>query len=147
MQESWVQSLGREDPLEKEMATHSSILGWKIPGTEGSGGLLSMGSQQIRHNWAPMHIHTQYPSPQGQHSCYTTRTSTISPSYLELLPWTKWGTSLPFPSHLVMNSCLLQSTPSPQVKGLTFVGGGKGPFILVLEGLIFASKTPSQEFL
>lgn len=45
-----------------------------------------------------------------------------------------------------MNSCLLQSTLSPQVKGLTFVGGGKGPFILVLEGLIFASKTPSQEF-
>ena len=58
----------------------------------------------------------------------------------------QWGASLPFPSHpLVMNSCLLQSTP-PRVKGLTFVGGGEGPFILVLEGLMFASKTPSQEF-
>ena len=41
-----VQSLGREDPLEKEMATHSSILAWKIPWTEEPGGLQSMGSQE-----------------------------------------------------------------------------------------------------
>ena len=41
----WVQSLGREDPLEEEMATHSSILSWEIPGTEEPGGLQSMGSQ------------------------------------------------------------------------------------------------------
>ena len=46
MQETWVQSLGREDPLEKEMATHSSILAWKIPWTEEHGWLLSMGSQE-----------------------------------------------------------------------------------------------------
>ena len=39
MQETWVQSLGREDPLEKKMATHSSILAWEIPWTEESGGL------------------------------------------------------------------------------------------------------------
>ena len=39
MQEMWVPSLGQEDPLEKEMATHSSVLGWKIPSTEGPGGL------------------------------------------------------------------------------------------------------------
>ena len=39
MQETWVQSLGREDPLEEEMATHSSILAWKIPWTEEPGGL------------------------------------------------------------------------------------------------------------
>ena len=43
MQETWVQSLGQEDPLEKEMAIHSSILTWKIPWTEESGGLQSMG--------------------------------------------------------------------------------------------------------
>ena len=43
MQETWVQSLDQEDPLEKEMATHSSILAWRIPRTEESGGLLSMG--------------------------------------------------------------------------------------------------------
>ena len=46
MRETQVQSLGREDPLEKEMATYSSILAWKIPWTEGPGGLLSMGSQK-----------------------------------------------------------------------------------------------------
>ena len=44
MRETQVQSLGREDPLEKEMATHSSILSWKIPWTEEPGGLQSMGS-------------------------------------------------------------------------------------------------------
>ena len=46
MQETWVQSLGWEDPMEKEMATHSSILAWEIPGTEEPGGLQSMGLQE-----------------------------------------------------------------------------------------------------
>ena len=46
MQETWVQSLGQEDPLEKEMATHSSILAWRIPRTEEPGGLQSMGLQR-----------------------------------------------------------------------------------------------------
>ena len=46
MQETWVQSLGREDPPEKKMATHSSILAWRIPWTEESGGLWSMGLQK-----------------------------------------------------------------------------------------------------
>ena len=46
MQETQVQFLGQEDPLEKEMATHSSILAWKIPWTEESGGLQSMGLQE-----------------------------------------------------------------------------------------------------
>ena len=50
MQETQVRSLGWEDPLEKEMATHSSILVWKIPWTEEPGGLQSMGLQRIRHN-------------------------------------------------------------------------------------------------
>ena len=45
MQETWVRSLGQEDPLEKEMATHSSTLTWKIPWTEKPGRLQSMGSQ------------------------------------------------------------------------------------------------------
>ena len=48
MWETWVQSLGHEDPLEKEMATHSSIDAWKIPRTEEPGGLQSMGSQRVR---------------------------------------------------------------------------------------------------
>ena len=49
-QDSQVGSLGQEDALEKEMATHSSILVWKIPWTEEPGGLQSMGSQRVRHN-------------------------------------------------------------------------------------------------
>ena len=48
--ETWVQSLGREDPLEKEMTTHSSILAWRIPWTEERGGLQSMGSQRVGHD-------------------------------------------------------------------------------------------------
>ena len=46
MQETWVQSLGQENPLEEEMATHFSILAWRIPWTEKPGGLQSMGSQK-----------------------------------------------------------------------------------------------------
>ena len=49
IQETWVRSLGREAPLEKEMAMHSGILAWKIPWTEEPGGLQSMGSQTIGH--------------------------------------------------------------------------------------------------
>ena len=49
-QEAWVQSLGQEDPLEKEMATHSSILAQKIPWTEEPGGLQSRGLQRVGHD-------------------------------------------------------------------------------------------------
>ena len=50
MRETWVQSLGQEDPLEKEMATYSSTLAWKIPWTEEPDRLQSMGLQRVRHN-------------------------------------------------------------------------------------------------
>ena len=50
MQETRLQSLGQEGPLEKGLATHSSILAWRIPWTEGPGGLQSMGSQRLRHD-------------------------------------------------------------------------------------------------
>ena len=50
MQETWVRSLGWEDPLEKEMATHSSILIWRIPWTEEPGGLRSTRSQRVGHH-------------------------------------------------------------------------------------------------
>ena len=50
MQETGVQSLGRDDPLEKAMKTHSSTLAWKIPWTEEPGRLQSMGLQRVRHN-------------------------------------------------------------------------------------------------
>ena len=52
MRETRVQSLGWEDLLEKEMATHSSTLAWKVPWTEKPGNLQSMGSQRVGHNWA-----------------------------------------------------------------------------------------------
>ena len=52
MQETWVQSLGWEDALEDGMATHSSILAWRIPWTEEPGGLQSIGSQRVGHDWA-----------------------------------------------------------------------------------------------
>ena len=52
MQEMWVRSLRQEDPLEKEMATHSGILAWEILWREKPGGLQSMGTQRVRHNLA-----------------------------------------------------------------------------------------------
>ena len=54
MQETQVPSLGGEDPLEKGMATHSSILAWRIPRTEEPGGLQSIGSQRVRCDRAPL---------------------------------------------------------------------------------------------
>ena len=61
IQETRVLSLGQEDPLEEEMATHSSILAWKIPWTKEPGRLQSMASQRVRHNWAHtdtyIHLH------------------------------------------------------------------------------------------
>ena len=50
MQETWIQSLSREDPREKGMATHSSILAWRIPWTEEPGEPQSLGLQRVRHN-------------------------------------------------------------------------------------------------
>ena len=58
MQETRVQLLGQEDPLEKETATHSSVLAWRIPWTEEPGRLQSMGLQRVRHDLAtkpPLH--------------------------------------------------------------------------------------------
>ena len=55
MRETWVQSLGREDPLEEAMATHSSVLVWKIPQTEEPGGLQSMG---VIKSWIQLSMHT-----------------------------------------------------------------------------------------
>ena len=49
-QDTWVRSLGQEDPLQEEMATHSNIVAWRIPGTEEPGGLQPIGLQRIGHN-------------------------------------------------------------------------------------------------
>ena len=55
MQETWVQPLGLEYPLEKEMATVSSVLAWEIPQTKEPGGLQSIGSQRVRHDLVTKH--------------------------------------------------------------------------------------------
>ena len=61
MPETWVQSLGREDALEGEIAIHSSILlSWEIPRTEEPGGLQSMESQRVRQDWAHTHIFEEF---------------------------------------------------------------------------------------
>ena len=60
MQNASVQSLGQEDPLEEEMATHSIILAWRIPRTEEPGRLQCIGSQRVRHNWVHTHMHLFY---------------------------------------------------------------------------------------
>ena len=73
MHKTWVQSLCEEDPQEKGMATHSSILAWRIPWTEEPGGLQSMGSQGVRHNWAN-----------------NTFTFTIFPLLVQALGWKWW---------------------------------------------------------
>ena len=72
MWETWVRSLGREDPLEKEMATHSSTLAWKIPWMEEHGRLQSMGSQRVGHDWVTSLTHSlklkgRYERHQGKH--------------------------------------------------------------------------------
>ena len=58
--DTWVQSLGLEDPLEEGMAMHSSILAWRIPWTEEPGRLQFMGSQRVRHNWVAKHSTAQH---------------------------------------------------------------------------------------
>ena len=69
--ETWVWPLGREDPLEEGMATHPSILAWRIPWTEEPGELWSVGSQRIRHDWSDLaHTHSVQISSVTQ-SCLT----------------------------------------------------------------------------
>ena len=59
VQETWVWSLGQEDPLEEEMANYSSILAWKIPWTKDPDRRLSKGWQRVRHDWATKHKHNR----------------------------------------------------------------------------------------
>ena len=58
-QQTWVLSLGWEDPLEDRMALHSSITAWEIPWTEKPGGVQSMGSQRVIHDWVTERTHTE----------------------------------------------------------------------------------------
>ena len=76
MQEMWVQSQGQKDPLEEEMATHSSILAWRIPWTEEHGRLQSMGLQRVGHNLV---------TKQQQQSCIQTEKTGCTCLILALL--------------------------------------------------------------
>ena len=66
--QTWVRSLGWEDPLEEGMAAHSSILAWRIPRTAEPGGLQSTGSQRLRHNWATEHTKCWLESTYVEHT-------------------------------------------------------------------------------
>ena len=90
MQETSVRSLGREDPLEKEMAPHSSTLAWRIPWREEPGRLQSMGWQRVRHDWATsLSLFTPFKSCKGNSKSHIVVYSWITtfflafPSYLQ----------------------------------------------------------------
>ena len=96
MWETWVRSLGREDPLEKEMATHSSILAWRILWMEEPGRLQSMGSQRVGHDWATsLHFFTSCNGGGaigGSHcSCSCNCFSSLDPLLWEQPIWPLWG--------------------------------------------------------
>ena len=75
----WVWSVGQEDPLEQEMATHSSILAWKIPQTEEPGRLQSMGSQRVGHDWVT------------EHACIAEySTGHVTDSFMSKISWASW---------------------------------------------------------
>ena len=61
MQETWIRPLGGKDPLEKKMATHSSVFAWEIPWTEKPNRLKCIGLQRVRHDLATEHAHTKHP--------------------------------------------------------------------------------------
>ena len=83
MWETWVRSLGWEDPLEKEMATHSRILAWWIPWTEEPGGLQSVGSQRVGHDWATsLHFTSAFFIVQLSQLCITTG---------KTIAWARWN--------------------------------------------------------
>ena len=107
IQESWVWSLGWEDPLEKAMATHSSTLAWKIPWVEEPGGLQFMGSQRVGHDWATSHYLTAlcFPSSPSKRGGLSPRTQVPTSLCSHSHPWSfkspslQGCSSLPHPQH------------------------------------------------
>ena len=92
-QKTWVWSLDRKDPLEKDMAIHSSVLAWRIPWTEEPGGLQSVGSQRVRHDsttdtdvYMPIYRLFQFVPPQQENSRKTSTTASLTTLKL----WTVW---------------------------------------------------------
>ena len=114
----WVQSLGWEDSLEEGMATHSGILVWRIPWTEESGELQSMGSQRVRHTWSNLvYAHTtpsrnwQTRGRGGGNSCWTSKYSWISisgPSRLVVSSHIPYKAACAY--HILHLTCHLQAS-------------------------------------
>ena len=107
MQETQVQPLGWEDPPEKEMATHSGTLAWKIPWTEEPGRLQSMGSQRVRHDWA-----TSLTLPgksQGVSSLPPLRDPPFEKILISLFVWLHWvlvmAWRIPVDAHRLLSCC------------------------------------------
>ena len=110
MRETWVQSLGQEDSLKKEMATHSSILAWRIPWAEEPGGLQFMGSQRVGHDRAT-NTHSQTLSSEfseGMYFWFLTSFYFLTEllGNLEALYSTEWVSLASGPRHIVQHSSL-----------------------------------------
>ena len=114
MRETRVQSLGQEDPLEKEMATHSSILAWRIPWMEEPGRLQSTGSQRVGHDWVTSFHFTSLHLGRG-----------VSPHHCPSWPW-MWSSSSR-PSCSGATTALWMWGCSSQLPPLTLDGGGVAP--------------------
>jgi len=111
MQETWIQSLSWENPLENGMATHSSILAWRIPWTEQPGGLQSTGLQRVRHNWT---TNTFTGALQGQgtvprHRAHQDRSRHL----LALKPMAHWQAGQALIRHTVEIRQILSISPTP----------------------------------
>jgi len=85
MWETWVRSLGWKDPLEKEMATHSSTLAWKIPWTEERGRLQSMGLQRVGHDWVTLLLNIFMTRPKKEHFMYASAEALQTHTLLNLV--------------------------------------------------------------
>ena len=108
--EPWVWSLGWEDPLEKAMATHSSILAWKTPWMEEPGSLQFMGSQRVGHNWA-----TWLSFPKSLQSCLTLCDSMGHSPPGSSGPWSSPGKNTGVGCHFLLQGTLLTQGSSPHL--------------------------------
>ena len=104
VQEMRVWSLGQEDPLEEEMATHSNILAWEIPWTEKTGGLQPIGSQRVRLDWAIEH-RKKNTKPQNNQHLYIIYKQFLHGSSRLLLTWTVWGGEMLLLSFYTWKEC------------------------------------------
>ena len=127
MQETWVRSLSWEDPLEKEMATHSSTLAWKIPWMEESGRLQYMGSQRVGHYWATsLHILEWVAVSSSRGCCWC---------LLHLLHWqvesspnVPPGTTREVPKWLILFVCLVDSSKLESLGATSLKGKTNGVY-------------------